>query len=839
MSKAGPSGPTSSDHGQAVARAADRPRPDHGAGWIALHFLALSALVIAQPIYSVYQANPEIFVARSTPPLALVILAAAIAIVPPGILLGIVLLAGWIRPSWRMYVASFLVGVLSLVLVLQIGARFEGLHTSVLIGFGVLAGTVAAVFYFRRPVAGRYLSVLSPAGLVLAALFLLTPPMVALAVPRSVAGTGVVLSSDAPVVFIVFDELPEVSLLDSELEIDRVRYPNFAKLADDATWFRNAAPAHPYTTRSIPSLLSGELPDPSRLSTAADFPNNIFTLFAPTHDLHVVEPLTDLCPESLCQSEAIPVWEEAKEMSRITSQVYQRIVAPALFDDDVLQIEDPFERGDRIDAAMRADRMQDFRSFIDEIDGDEGQFYFAHFLLPHGPFHLLPSGASYNRTSVSDPGLDESAVWSGDPWHTVDNQQRHLLQVAAVDRLIGELTNHLREVDAYDKTMIVVTSDHGVAHIPGEPRRGISDANLYDIGAVPLIIKEPNQVEGVVDDRLIQAVDVIPTIAEILGANPAWESDGLSLASGGGRSELQMRDQEDDDVVIDLEGPGRAEAVERLVDRFGEGREEYDLFAYGPFADLVGSSVESIPAGKETLDANIDEPLLYSFVEPSSGFVPAFISGDLQHLNRLPTEPQIALLVNGVIGGVVPLHALDGNSAEFGGVVPGSLFRDGSNPISLLSVYSMDGETVANQVSTNIAPSYRFVEGQEDILESSSGDRIAIDPDAVVGFIDSAVANDGRRLITGWAFERETMEPVQSVAVFVGDQFVVSLVPNAERAGLAEQVGTQRVLMSGFAVPIPEAALGNDLSSLTAYGVTATGASELRIVEAVREQLGA
>ena len=837
MTNAAPPGNTSSEQDSQGELATKRTGPDYRAGWIGLHLLALTGVVIAQPIYSVYRANPDIFVARSTPPMALVVLAVAVAFLPPVTLLGIVWLVGWIRPSWRMYAASLLVGLLVLVLALQIGARYEWLHPIASVGVGVVVGIVGALFYFHRPVAGRYLSVLSPTGLVFLALFLLTPPMAALAVPRSVTSGGVVLSSDAPVVFIVFDEFPQVSLLNSEQDIDRIRYPNLAELADDATWFRNAAPAHPYTTRSIPSLLSGELPDPSRLSTAADFPNNVFTLFAHTHELHVVEPLTDLCPESLCHSEAVPVWEEASEMSRITSQVYQRIVAPGLFDDDVLQLDDPFERADRIDAAMKSDRLQEFRDLIDQIDGKDGQFYFGHFLLPHGPFHYLPSGASYNRLSVSDPGLDESAVWSGDPWHTFDNHQRHLLQVGAVDALIGELTDHLREIHAYDETMIVITSDHGVAHIPGEPRRGVSDANLYDIGLVPLIIKQPHQVDGGVDDRLVQAVDVIPTVAEMLGGDRAWNGDGISLAGGDLRTELRMRDEDNVDVVINTDGPGRAEAVARLVDRFGEGREEHDLFAYGPFAELVGSTIETIPTGDVTLNAIIDEPLLYSFVDPSSGFVPAFVSGDVENLSRLPTEPQVALVVNGVVGGVVPLHGIDGDLAEFGGVVSGSLFRDGANPISLLSVYSMDGEVIANQMSTNIAASYTFPEGQGNVLESSSGDRIEIDPDAVVGFVDSAAANDGRRLITGWAFDRETMEPVESVVVFVGDRFLVSLVPNAERAGLADQLGTQQVLMSGFAVPIPESALGDDLTQLKVYGVSAKGATELSIVEAVQEEL--
>src|SRR5204863_2035958 len=43
-----------------------------------------------------------------------------------------------------------------------------------------------------------------------------------------------------PVVVIVFDEFPTTGLIGWQGRIDRVRYPNFAALAGDATWFPHA-----------------------------------------------------------------------------------------------------------------------------------------------------------------------------------------------------------------------------------------------------------------------------------------------------------------------------------------------------------------------------------------------------------------------------------------------------------------------------------------------------------------------------------------------------------------------------------------------------------------------
>ncbi len=42
------------------------------------------------------------------------------------------------------------------------------------------------------------------------------------------------------VVLVVMDEFPSDSLLDRRRRVDPVRYPNFAALAADSTWFRNA-----------------------------------------------------------------------------------------------------------------------------------------------------------------------------------------------------------------------------------------------------------------------------------------------------------------------------------------------------------------------------------------------------------------------------------------------------------------------------------------------------------------------------------------------------------------------------------------------------------------------
>jgi hypothetical protein len=58
-----------------------------------------------------------------------------------------------------------------------------------------------------------------------------------------------------PVVVIVHDAFPTVSLLDSQRRIDRARYPSFARLADDSTWFPHHTTTVDETGRALRSLL--------------------------------------------------------------------------------------------------------------------------------------------------------------------------------------------------------------------------------------------------------------------------------------------------------------------------------------------------------------------------------------------------------------------------------------------------------------------------------------------------------------------------------------------------------------------------------------------------------
>ena len=101
----------------------------------------------------------------------------------------------------------------------------------------------------------------------------------------------------------------------------------------------------------------------------------------------------------------------------------------------------------------------------------------------------------------------------------------YLGEVKAFDRALELMVQALEQIGELDKTMIVVSGDHGA---PGFPR---GKCNLYDFGvAVPLAVRLPNRIPGdrVVDD-MVNLMDLAPTFLETCGVDIPDVMTGSSL----------------------------------------------------------------------------------------------------------------------------------------------------------------------------------------------------------------------------------------------------------------------------------------------------------------------
>ena len=172
---------------------------------------------------------------------------------------------------------------------------------------GVTLGTLAGTGFARLVLLRRFAVWLWPATFLFPAVFLLLSPVQKLAWSRltgAPAEPAVVVPNQLPIVLIVLDELPITSLMTRAQEIDSIRYPNFARLARDAVWFRNAASVAHDTSRAVPAILTGKRPGKTQPATAAAHPDSLFTLLGASYRVKAFEPLTALCPPDLCPPRA-------------------------------------------------------------------------------------------------------------------------------------------------------------------------------------------------------------------------------------------------------------------------------------------------------------------------------------------------------------------------------------------------------------------------------------------------------------------------------------------------------------------------------------------------------
>lgn len=106
--------------------------------------------------------------------------------------------------------------------------------------------------------------------------------------------------------------------------------------------------------------------------------------------------------------------------------------------------------------------------------------------------------------------------------------------IAAADAVVGDVVSHLKRRGLYDRSLVVLLSDHGEGlgdH--GEDYHGIL---LYrEALQVPLLVKLPGEERrGTTIERPVGLVDVFPTVADLLGLKRPTGLRGVSLFAAGG-----------------------------------------------------------------------------------------------------------------------------------------------------------------------------------------------------------------------------------------------------------------------------------------------------------------
>jgi len=217
----------------------------------------------------------------------------------------------------------------------------------------------------------------------------------------------------------------------------------------------------------------------------------------------------------------------------------------------------PVYKAEDSDSRFLTDQVQDY---IDEHRG-EGWFVHASYLRPHPPFVVAePYHDRYKPGDVTPPvrAASVSAEQAVHPYlaYQIDNNTPHkwcesvskrpsdmtdgeIAQLRAtyygmineVEDNFDRLIDYLKTTGEYDRTLIIVTSDHG--EYMGDHYL-LGKSGWFDCAYhIPLIVRDPRTQADAGRGRIVDAfsenIDLMPTVLKWLSADIPRQCDGRSL----------------------------------------------------------------------------------------------------------------------------------------------------------------------------------------------------------------------------------------------------------------------------------------------------------------------
>lgn len=311
-------------------------------------------------------------------------------------------------------------------------------------------------------------------------------------------GVGVEAQDTRPnILFVISDDqsYPHASAYGSEF----IETPAFDRIADEGVLFTNAFSASPGCSPSRAAILTGRYP--WQLEEAG------------THASYFPQKFTVL--PDLLEDAGYTVGYTGKGWGPGDWEASGRGRNPAgpAFQDETVNPPYNFIR--------ETDYAANFQTFLEQRSNDEPFYFWMGTSEPHRYFEKgigLNSGKNLEDVSVPEYLPDTPEVRS--------DFLDYAVEIEWFDDHLGQAIDLLEETGELEKTLIIVTSDNGMAF----PR---AKANLYEDGIhVPLAIRWGEQVTGgrVVSD-LVSLIDVMPTVLDATGVeHPGeYEMTGMSL----------------------------------------------------------------------------------------------------------------------------------------------------------------------------------------------------------------------------------------------------------------------------------------------------------------------
>ncbi|HHL32655.1 MAG TPA: hypothetical protein ENJ41_08715, partial [Oceanospirillales bacterium] len=663
----------------------------------------------------------------------------------------------------------------------------------------------------------------SLAGLIFIFTFLFVAPSKQLLPSFKTTTSDIKAARDNPVFVIVLDEFPLLALLKNNMEIDESRFPTFAKLAQQATWYTNATAIASATELALPSILSGIKPSLKKVrsGTHEQYPYNLFTLFSNSHKIHAVENSTRMCPSHLCQS-VIDIPFKLLLEDVYVSFLY--IIYPKDTRHKLPPINNSWigfmreldkDKRKTYDFSQRLNKFETFTSAIEKYPTNT--LHFLHILLPHAPWTILPNFdlyGFYERDGL--PGeLDKTQYsiqynhqWTDDSWATQLSWRRELLQIGAVDALVEKMLEKIKSLGLYDEATIVIVSDHGAAFIPGLSRRYAHSENITDIVKIPLFIKYPQQTKGKVDNRNASNVDILPTLLDVFSIDPVEELDGISLIGNSNRSNETEMVQEKYALTA-LPDNHQSIFKNHIKDKNALFWKPAWQGVYHPrdTQAFYGKDIQElqvqkhIPNGIKLWNSN-----LYREVKADGKYKPVYYRlttlGDDLH------SKEILLSINGTLVSHCYLFVHAKNDCA--GLIDPEIYAKFSQQTLNLqffsvksyanNVYTVDelldvGATNAQIISTNNQESIQF-----------NNDEIFPIKNIGAPFGGASLLltdNNSTYLIDGWAGDTVSGKKAEKILIFIDDKLLSTTDTGIPKNYLLSRYGHRKLIDSGFQVMIP------------------------------------
>ena len=781
-----------------------------------LQLFGIFALTLGGPAYAMLQANAQFLVAHNLDLIDILVLAAALSLGPIVPATALLLLArrfgDWVFAATfaaTAFAASAL-GLWQLLVDAEITLAGRG-------AAAVLGGTVLVGLLFGSQTTASFARATALLGIAFPLLFLLDPLVSAaysrtrgLDEPRWEAPV-VEGKERAPVVLVIFDELPLSTLMGSDGRINPHRYPNFARLAATSTWFRNAGTVSNETVLAVPAILTGRYPTAAAPASIEAYPENLFSWLQGGYRMVAAGPSNRLCPKGACEQVG-PAQETRTERWLSTGSDLKWLLVyriAALEWKSKLPPIDGLWRdiGRRPVTEHRA--VEEFQALVDAVDSRDASFYFLHSRLPHAHWVYVASGKRHSAQFLR--GV-RNEVWGPSEWLTIQGYQRHIAQTQFADALLGRLLHRLKEEGVFDRALVVVTADHGVSFRRNRPLRRARPETYQDIIAVPLFIKVPGQRTGSASDAWAETVDIAPTIASVLKQPLVWTADGRSLLD----STIPQRTKR----TLFMQAGGQftsrtfppqlsADAtISRKLALFGSGDDADSLFRVGDARALMGRSVKEFPHRQSGFRAGVDNAALYRDVRLDSDVLPMWLEGHVFGSKETGPPENLAVVLNGTIVAVTQPFIDSAGRWAFQGFLPESALRNGRNQVE---IFAIEGTEAAPRLArTTQTWPWRLQQTEERLYIVSADKRLTpVRRGEVEGVLGGVVRLEDQATFIGWAIDRTGRNRQVRVALFIDGVADSAVETDIRRLDVAEhfKLKGRDKIRSGFELKVPTTSL--------------------------------